>query len=188
MKVAKSSLYLFLMMFLIIGFVACEDEGPDPAPTPVPVTPPPPTPTPVPAPCPCDQGCCDSSGQCESGWHCMDFPVVKQNPVDGGMECTFEIKGIDCMDCCNVFAAKLQGQGTSPIRENSTLDRSNSSKDVPARQIGTISSSGAGWETSQDTGFGCQGNPIGCGNGNYTAVLIFPEACPEVVELCFRLP
>lgn len=188
MKVAKNKLCLVLMIFLVIGFVACEDEGTDPAPTPVPVTPPPATPTPPPAPCPCDNGCCDSSGRCESGWHCIDFPVVKQDPVDGEMQCTFEIKGIDCMDCCNLYSTKLQGQGNGPNRDGSTLERSDSGKDVSPRQIGNVNASGSGWETAQDIEFGCQGNPTGCGDGAYTGVLIFEGGCPEVIELCFRLP
>ena len=185
MKAAKSSLYIFLMMFLVVGFIACDNE---PEPAPAPATPPPATPTPPPAPCPCEDGCCDTSGQCKSDWHCIDFPLVNQEPVDEGMKCTFEIKGIECMDCCNLYSTKLQGQGTAPNREGSTLERSDSGKDVPATQIGNVTSSGSTWESAQDTEFGCGGNPIGCGDGAYTGVLIFRDSCPEVIELCFRLP
>ena len=118
----------------------------------------------------------------------MTVPLSNSRQVAAGMECTYEVKGIDCMDCCNLNAARLKGQGSSPIRENSTLERSNSSKDVSPDEIGNVSSSGSGWESSWDTAFGCSGNPIGCGNGDYSAVLIFEKGCAETVELCFRNP
>lgn len=189
MKVTKV-LSVFLLVFFVIGFAGCNGgKGSDSeTSTPPTVTPPPPTPTPVPNPCPCEDGCCDSSGQCKSGEHCMTFPLVDQTQSDKGMECTFEITGIDCMGCCNLNATKIKGEGSTPLRENSTLERSNSTRDVSPDQIGTLSSSGSGWESAWDTAFACGGNPVDCGNGDYTAVLIFEGACPETIELCFRLP
>lgn len=186
MKVAHMMFILFLGFMIIGGCNEADDNGGNGnQPT---VTQAPPTPSPPPNPCPCEDGCCDSSGQCKSGEHCMTMPLTNQTTVAQGMQCTFEIKGIDCMDCCNLNAARLKGQEPSPIRENSTLERSDSRKDVSPDEIGTVSSSGSGWESAWDTTFGCSGNPIGCGNGSYTAVLTFEKGCPETIELCFRLP
>lgn len=185
MKVANV-ISVFLLVFLIIGFTACNEEDDNGGSTnPPAVTPAPPTPTPEPAPCPCENGCCDSSNQCKSGEHCITVPLSGSSQAPSGMECTYEVKGIECMDCCNLNAVKLRGQGAPPIRENSTLERSNSTKNVGPENIGFVSGS---WESSWDTTFGCQGNPIGCGNGSYTAVLTFERGCPETVDLCFRLP
>lgn len=182
MKVANMIMVMFLA-FLIIGGCNEADDNNGGTTNPPTVTPAPPTPEPN--PCPCEDGCCDSSGQCKSGEHCMTVPLTNSSQVAAGMECTYEVKGIDCMDCCNLNAARLKGNGPSPIRDNSTLERSNSKKDVAPDQLGTIS---GGWESGWDTAFGCSGNPIGCGNGDYTAVLTFEKGCQETVELCFRLP
>lgn len=183
MKVANMILVLFLA-FLITGGCNEADDN-DGNTNPPAVTQAPPTPTPEPAPCPCEDGCCDSSNQCKSGEQCMTVPLSGSSQVASGMECTYEVKGIDCMGCCNLNATRVKGQGSSPIRESSTLERSDSTKDVAADVIGTVSGS---WESAWDTAFGCSGNPIGCGNGSYTAVLTFERGCPETIELCFRLP
>ena len=185
MKVANMMLVLFLA-FLIIGGCNEADDNNGGTTNPPTITPAPPTPEPN--PCPCQECCCDSSGQCKSGEHCMTFPLTNQTQSDKGMECTFEIKGIDCMGCCNLNAIKLKGQGPAPVRDDSTLERTDSGKDVAPDQIGTLSSSGSGWQSAWDTAFGCGGNPVDCGNGNYKAVLIFEGGCPETLEICFRLP
>ena len=181
----KNKLCLFVLALLVVGFVACDNET---EPAPAPATPPPATPTPPPPPCPCEDGCCDRDGQCKSGEHCIDFPLVDQEPVDDGMKCTFEIKGIDCMECCNLNSMRLKGDGDAPKSDGSTLARGDSTKDVAPRALRNISDSASGWESSWDTGFGCQGNPIGCGDGSYSSVLIFSGSCPEVIQLCFRFP
>lgn len=182
---ATNLLSVLLLVFLVVGFAACnEDEGDNGGNT-TPTVTPAPTPTPEPAPCPCEDSCCDSSGQCKSGEQCMTVPLSGSSQAASGMECTYEVKGIECMDCCNLNAVRLKGQEPSPIRETSTLERSDSTKDIAPDQLGTISS---GWESAWDTAFGCSGNPIGCGNGSYTAVLTFEKGCAETIELCFRLP
>jgi len=181
MKVTNMLLVLFLA-FLIIG--GCDEDEGDNGGTTNPPTVTQAPPTPEPAPCPCDGTCCDGS-ECKSGEHCMTVPLSGSSQVASGMECTYEVKGIDCMGCCNLNATRVKGQGPSPIRDSSTLERSDSTKDVAPDVIGTISGS---WESGWDTAFGCSGNPIGCGNGSYTAVLTFEKGCAETIELCFRNP
>lgn len=185
MKVTNMILVLFMAFLIIGGCNNADDNNGTTQPPPAPATP---TPTPEPNPCPCEKGCCDSSGQCDSGEHCMTFPLTNQTTSDKGMECTFEIKGIDCMGCCNLNAIKLKGQGSAPLAENSTVERSNSTKDTTPEAISNITSAGSGWESSWDSAFACGGNPVDCGNGDYTAVLTFEGGCPETIEICFRLP